>query len=191
MWVNTRVHWAVVNCHKPEYGVTKSYLDVKTAQEHVLKPNNSLSQESTWPSALVCHVLLDNHQASRIRPVRFVWQSHRPTVHMQAVMMVHQPLLMCYRPAQQEMYGINISLEITSFRQLNLAPQTLEHLHHNAHKLPLTARGLYLLMITQQRVLKWCLSIFVCCIDVSSMRQKYSDHLYTQMHSSVFSIKFT
>jgi len=115
----------------------------------------------------------------------------RLIMHMQTVMMVHQPLLVCYRPAQQDMYSTDSSLETTSFRQSNLAPQTLEHLHHNAHRFPLTAQGLYLLMITQQCVLKRCLSIFICCIDISSMGQKYSDHLYTKMHSSLISNKIT
>lgn len=45
-------------------------------------------------------------------------------MHMQTVTMVHQTLLVRYRPAQQEMYSTNISLETTSFRQSNLAPQT-------------------------------------------------------------------
>ena len=151
---------------------------------------NGRSSTTAWVKK-VCLVLLGNHYASATQPVRFFWQSHRLIMHMQTVMMVHQPLLVCYRPAQQEMYTTDISLETTSFRQSNLAPQTFEQLHHNAHRLPLTAQGLYLLMITQQCVLKWCLSIFVCCINVSSMRQKYSDNLYTKMHSSLISMKIT
>jgi len=47
------------------------------------------------------NVSLGKHNASGTHPVRFVGQSHNQLImHMQALMMVHQPLLVCGRPAR-------------------------------------------------------------------------------------------
>ncbi len=95
------IHWAVVNCHKPEYGVTSSYLDATKdspgtrteAQQQLdiqictnvlqVQIANSRSPTIAWVKK-VCHVLLGNHHASGTRPVGFVWRSHRPADHARA-----------------------------------------------------------------------------------------------------------
>lgn len=140
LWVNTLSSWrlsqARVRCYQE-----LSWCCSKTPQEHVLKSDNILTYKSA-PMYFKFRLQIAEAQ-QQLQSRRYVGSELAITahlghslsglfgsltdqliMHMQTVTMVHQTLLVRYRPAQQEMYNTNISLETTSFRQSNLAPQT-------------------------------------------------------------------